>query len=68
MNTQASGTQLHQIGKGHNLISDWSSEDEVKRWLAANEKEQARKVSVLPKVDSSGYPSLAATDGFAYLN
>jgi len=67
LNTQASGTQLHQIGHGHTLVSDWSVESEVKRWIEANEKETARKISILPKVDSSGYPSLQAEAGFAYL-
>lgn len=68
LHTAASGTQLNQIGKGHNLISDLSSEEEVKRWVEAYEKEQARRESILPKVDSSGYPPYAAVDGFAYLN
>jgi 2,4-dienoyl-CoA reductase-like NADH-dependent reductase (Old Yellow Enzyme family) len=67
MNTQASGTQLHQIGHGHDLISDWSVESEVKRWVEANEKETQRKLSILPKVDSSGYPPFKAEAGFAYL-
>ena len=68
LNTQASGSQLHQIGQGHNKISDWSVEAEIKRWVEANEKEQARKVSILPKVDSSGYPSpFRAEVGFDYL-
>ncbi|KAK7885706.1 hypothetical protein LTR67_010057 [Exophiala xenobiotica] len=67
LNTQASGTQLHQIGHGHALVSDWSVESEVKRWIEANEKETARKISILPKVDSSGYPPLKAEAGFAYL-
>lgn len=67
-NTQASGTQLHQIGWGDSLISDWSVESEVKRWEDANQKETDRKISILPKVDSSGYPSLKAEAGFAYLS
>jgi len=67
LTTQSSGTQLHQIGRSHSLVSDWSSEEEVKRWIEANEKELARKLSILPKVDSSGYPLISAIDGFAYL-
>jgi len=67
LNTQASGTQLHQIGKGHEKISDWSVESEVKRWVDANEKETERKISILPRVDSSGYPMITAQAGYAYL-
>lgn len=67
LNTQASGSQLHQVGRGDALVSDWSVESEVKRWEEANEKETARKISILPKVDSSGYPPLRAEAGFAYL-
>ena len=48
LNTQSSGTQLHQIGHGDELVSDWSVEAEVKRWVEANEKETARKISILP--------------------
>jgi hypothetical protein len=54
LNTQASGSQLHQIGRGEERISDWSVESEVKRWIAEHEKDMARKTSILPKVDSSG--------------
>jgi hypothetical protein len=68
MNTQASGSQLHQVGIGDVLVSDWSVQSEVQRWIEANEKETERKLGVLPKVDSSGYPVLKAVDGFAYLN
>lgn len=64
--TQASGTQLHQIGRGDTLISDWSNEEEVKRWLEAFEIETKRKQAILPKVDSSGYPPLDAVFGFNY--
>lgn len=66
-NTQATGSQLHQIGHAHKLISDWSDESEVKRWVEACEKETQRKISILPKVDSSGYPLIAATVGFEYV-
>lgn len=66
-NTQASGTQLHQVGKGEEMVSDWSDEGEVKRWIEAFEKETERKVKLLPKVDSSGYPFIKAEVGFAYL-
>lgn len=67
LNTQASGTQLHQIGLAEDLISDYSVESEVKRWEEANKAETERKISILPKVDSSGYPPLKAENGFAYL-
>ncbi|EME45535.1 hypothetical protein DOTSEDRAFT_62043 [Dothistroma septosporum NZE10] len=66
-NTQGTGSQLHQIGLGHGAISDWSDEGEVQRWVKADKVEEARKMSVLPKVDSSGYPSLRAEVGFEYL-
>jgi 2,4-dienoyl-CoA reductase-like NADH-dependent reductase (Old Yellow Enzyme family) len=65
-NTQATGSQLHQIGLGHESISDWSDKDEVQRWLDADEVEEKRKMSTLPKVDSSGYPRLKARSGFQY--
>jgi len=67
LNTQSSGTQLHQIGHGDSLISDWSVESEVKRWIEGHEKETERKKSMLPKVDSSGYAPLKVERGFAYL-
>ena len=69
MNTQASGTQLHQVGKGEEKISDWSVKEEVDRWIKANEIETKRKESILPKIDSSGYPWITAGDtaGFEYL-
>lgn len=66
-NTQATGTQLHQVGKGDKLVSDWSDEGEVQRWIEANERETERKIKILPKVDSSGYPALRAEVGFDYL-
>lgn len=67
LNTQATGTQLQQVGRGDELVSDWSDEAEVARWVSANEAETRRKVDLLPKVDSSGYPVLRAEAGFAYL-
>ncbi|KXL47899.1 hypothetical protein M433DRAFT_142223 [Acidomyces richmondensis BFW] len=66
-NTQGTGTQLHQIGHNESMISDYSDESEVERWLEAFNKETARKQSVLPKVDSSGYPPLKPVVGFEYL-
>jgi len=66
-NTQASGTQLHQVGMGDAKISDWSDEGEVKRWVKEFEKETERRKKILPKVDSSGYPALKAQVGFAYV-
>ncbi|KAK5174620.1 uncharacterized protein LTR77_001701 [Saxophila tyrrhenica] len=65
-NTQATGTQIHQIGKGDEMISDWSDGEEIKRFIKALEEETERKKSVLPKVDSSGYPPFKAAVGFAY--
>lgn len=67
LNTQASGTQMGQFAGGEELISDWSVEGEVRRWEEANRVETERKISILPKVDSSGYPPLKAEAGFAYL-
>ncbi|KAF2768030.1 FMN-linked oxidoreductase [Teratosphaeria nubilosa] len=67
LNTQGTGTQLQQVGKGDAMISDWSDEGEVKRWIEANEKETDRKEKLLPKVDSSGYPAFKAEAGFAYV-
>jgi hypothetical protein len=66
-NTQATGTQLHQIGHAHKLVSDWSDKEEVDRWIKAFEKETQRKISILPKVDSSGYPPLKAEVGFDFV-
>lgn len=66
-NTQASGMQLGQIGGGEKLVSDWSSQKEVKRWLEADRKEEERKIGILPRVDSSGYAPIKAEVGFDYL-
>lgn len=66
-NTQSSGTQLHQIGKGEGMISDWSVQDEVERWQEANEEEMERKKNMLPVVDGSGYAWIVPGGGFAYL-
>ena len=49
------------------MVSDWSDENEVKRWIEASEKETKRKIGLLPKVDSSGYPMLEAQIGFEYV-
>ena len=67
MNTQSSGTQLHQLGWGKEQVSDWSVEEEVQRWKEASEQETARKLRVLPLVDSSGYAWIEPVNGFAYL-
>ena len=67
MNTQSSGTQLHQIGRGEEMISDWSDKVEVRRWVDAHEKEMERKREILPRVDSSGYAWIRAERGFEYL-
>jgi hypothetical protein len=66
-NTQATGSQLHHIGLGHQSISDWSDEKEVQRWLKADNVEEGRKMAILPKVDSLGYPRLEARSGFQYI-
>ncbi|KAI5361981.1 putative NADH:flavin oxidoreductase/NADH oxidase, aldolase-type TIM barrel [Septoria linicola] len=66
-NTQATGMQLHQIGNGDELISDWSEESEVQRWLEADKEEEKRKMDLLPIVDSSGYAPIRAEAGFAYV-
>lgn len=66
-NTQATGTQLHQVGKGHALVSDWSDESEVKRWIEEFEKETKRREALLPKIDSSGYPNMKAEIGVEYV-
>ncbi|KAK0255151.1 hypothetical protein LTR91_007734 [Friedmanniomyces endolithicus] len=67
LNTQATGTQLQQVGMGDRLVSDWSDGGEVQRWVEANERETARKIEILPRVDSSGFPPLKAEVGFEYL-
>ncbi|CAK4031087.1 NADH-dependent flavin oxidoreductase [Lecanosticta acicola] len=66
-NTQASGMQLGQIGSGEKLVSDWSDEGEVKRWLEADRVEEERKIGILPVVDSNGYAPIKAVVGFEYL-
>lgn len=66
-NTQASGTQIHQVGHGGPTVSDYSNEEEVRRWMEAFEKETARRRAILPKVDSSGYPPLEVKAGYEYL-
>jgi hypothetical protein len=66
-NTQASGSQLHQVGKGEERISDWSDKGEARRWVEAFEKETERKIKILPRVDSSGYPYIKPHVGFEYL-
>lgn len=67
-NTQATGSQLHQIGRGEGLISDWSDKGEVERWKKADEIEEERKIKLLPIVDSSGYPVVKASAGLEYLS
>ncbi|KAJ5624058.1 hypothetical protein N7510_000367, partial [Penicillium lagena] len=64
--TQASGTQLHQIGLADKTISDWSSQEEVERWVEAFKIETERRKSIFPKIDSSGYPRIHAVAGFEY--
>lgn len=66
-NTQATGSQIHQVGRGERWISDWSDKGEVERWVKADEVEEKRKLDLLPVVDSSGYPVVKATAGFNYM-
>lgn len=66
-NTQASGSQLHQIGKGEEAVSDWSSKEEVERWLREFEVDEEERVRMLPRVERCGYPVLRAEVGFEYL-
>ncbi|KAK8044965.1 hypothetical protein PG993_004989 [Apiospora rasikravindrae] len=65
--TQATGTQLAQIGHGHAAVSDYSDEEEVRRWGEEFQREAERKEKVLPVVDSSGFPLFQAQSGFYYL-
>ncbi|KAF2103929.1 FMN-linked oxidoreductase [Rhizodiscina lignyota] len=65
-NTQASGTQLQQVGQGGPTVSDFSNEEEVKRWMESYEKETERRRAILPKVDSSGFPPLKVAIGYEY--
>jgi hypothetical protein len=68
MTTGSSGTQLHQIGKGKNAISDYSVENEVNRYTEAWEKQNKDVLSKLPKVNGSEIPSwFEAKYGFEYL-
>jgi hypothetical protein len=66
-NTQATGTQLHQIAYADGMTSDWSDHAEVQRWLEADRREEERKLAILPKVDSSGYARIQARSGFVYM-
>jgi tRNA-dihydrouridine synthase len=66
-NTQASGSQLHQLGRGEEKVSDWSQKEEVERWMRAFEKGEAERAAVLPRVERCGYPVLKAEMGFEYL-
>ena len=68
MTTGSSGTQLHQIGKGKDVISDYSVEDEVERYKEAWEKQNKEVISKLPKVNGSEISSwFEAKYGFEYL-
>lgn len=58
---------MHQVENEHEAISDWGVEEVVKRWEEANKVETDRKISILPRTDSNGYPVLKAEAGFAYL-
>ncbi|KAK8084661.1 hypothetical protein PG997_005932 [Apiospora hydei] len=65
--TQATGTQVAQIGHGHVAVSDYSDEEEVRRWGEEFQREAERKEKALPVVDSSGFPLFEAQSGFYYL-
>jgi hypothetical protein len=68
MTTGSSGTQLHQIGKGRDSVSDYSVEDEVERYKEAWERQNKNVRSKLPKVNESEIPSwFEAKYGFEYL-
>ncbi|EGP89540.1 uncharacterized protein MYCGRDRAFT_69448 [Zymoseptoria tritici IPO323] len=64
--TQSTGTQLHQVGRGEELVSDWSSKEEVERWVEADKVEEERKLRILPVVDSSGYAPLKPVVGLEF--
>jgi tRNA-dihydrouridine synthase len=66
-NTQASGSQLHQLGRGEDKVSDWSRKEEVERWMREFEKDEAERAAMLPRVERCGYPVLKAEMGFEYL-
>jgi len=66
-NTQASGSQLHQIGHGERMVSDWSSQEEVDRWLKEFEIDEKIRIEMLPTVERCGYPVLKPEVGFEYL-
>jgi 2,4-dienoyl-CoA reductase-like NADH-dependent reductase (Old Yellow Enzyme family) len=64
--TQSTGSQLHQVGRGEDLVSDWSDAEEVERWLEADKIEEERKLKLLPVVDSSGYAPIKAVVGLDF--
>lgn len=63
-NTQASGSQLHQLGGHEEKTSDWSQKEDVERWMWAFEKDEAERAAILPRC---GHPILKAEKGFEYL-
>ena len=64
--TFSSGTQLHQIGNGEKEISDFSREEEAGRFHEALQKDTEKNVSILPRVESSGFPPLNALHKFLF--
>jgi tRNA-dihydrouridine synthase len=66
-NTQASGSQLHQLGRGERMVSDWSQREEVERWMREFDKDELERAAMLPRVERCGYPVLKAERGFEYL-
>jgi hypothetical protein len=66
--SMGSATQLLQLARGEERLSDFSVEEEGERWIQAMRIEAKRKQSILPKIDSSGYVWVTAGDrGFEYL-
>lgn len=68
MTTGSSGLQLHQIGGGKALISDYSVEEEVERYKEAWKIQNKETTSKLPRVTESEIPTwFEAKYGFEYL-
>lgn len=66
-NTQASGSQLHQLGRRKEKVSDWSQREEVDRWMRAFEKNKEERASMLSRVERWAYPVLKAEMRSEYL-
>jgi 2,4-dienoyl-CoA reductase-like NADH-dependent reductase (Old Yellow Enzyme family) len=66
-NPQASSSQLHQLGRGQEKVSDWSQSEELGRWMRTFEKDEEERASMLSRVERCGYPVLKAEMGSEYL-